>query len=43
MRIEAGEGMNPAVKDMWRSSMTLTPSYGEEIRAFWKLPADFSF
>jgi len=42
-RVRAGEGMNPAVTDMFRSSMTLTPSYAEYIRSFWQLPADFTF
>jgi len=39
----AGEGMSPAVTNMWRTSMQLTPEYGRELRAFWKLPEDFSF
>ena len=42
-RIMAKENMATAVTDMWRSSMELTPAYGEEIRAFWQLPDDFVF
>jgi len=35
--------MDPAVLDMWRSSMALSPDYGAELRAFWNLPDDFEF
>jgi N-methylhydantoinase B/oxoprolinase/acetone carboxylase alpha subunit len=42
-KVRAGEGMNSAVTEMFRSSMTLTPSYGEYIRSFWQLPEDFTF
>ena len=42
-RVQAGEGMDDAVKEMFRSSMTLTPTYGEQVRSFWQLPEDFSF
>jgi acetone carboxylase alpha subunit len=42
-RIRAGENMSPAVVDMWRSSMRLSPGYAAELRAFWNLPADFTF
>ncbi len=37
------ENMDPAVLQMWRSSMELSPDYAAELRAFWKLPADFEF
>jgi N-methylhydantoinase B/oxoprolinase/acetone carboxylase alpha subunit len=42
-QIIAKEGMATAVQDMWRSSMQLSPQYGEELKAFWQLPEDFSF
>ena len=42
-RIVAKEHMASAVLDMWRSSMELSPEYGEEIRAFWRLPEGFTF
>jgi hypothetical protein len=42
-RVAAGEGIHDAVKEMFRGSMTLTPSYGEAIRSFWQLPDDFTF
>jgi N-methylhydantoinase B/oxoprolinase/acetone carboxylase alpha subunit len=42
-KIMAKENMATAVTDMWRSSMELSPAYGEEIRAFWQLPDDFAF
>ncbi|MCP4908933.1 MAG: hypothetical protein GY910_28480 [bacterium] len=42
-RVEASEGMSSAVTNMWRTSMELTPEYGQELRAFWKLPDDFCF
>jgi N-methylhydantoinase B/oxoprolinase/acetone carboxylase alpha subunit len=42
-RVMAGEGMSSAVTKMWRTSMELTPEYGRELRAFWKLPEDFTF
>ena len=42
-RVEAKEGMATAVTDMWRSSMELSPDYGDEIKAFWQLPDDFTF
>ncbi len=35
--------MDTAVTDMWRSSMELSPDYGDEIKAFWQLPDDFTF
>ncbi len=41
-RVEARENMDPAVLEMWRSSMSLSPGYGDELRAFWKLPDDFT-
>jgi N-methylhydantoinase B/oxoprolinase/acetone carboxylase alpha subunit len=42
-KVAAKEQMASAVTDMWRSSFALTPGYGEEIRAFWQLPEDFTF
>jgi hypothetical protein len=42
-KVEARENMDPAVLEMWRSSMELSPSYGEELLAFWHLPDDFVF
>ena len=42
-RILARENMASAVLDMWRASMTLSPDYAAELRAFWKLPDDFTF
>ena len=42
-KILAREGMSDAVLRMWRSSMELSPDYGRELRAFWKLPEDFTF
>ncbi len=42
-RIEAQENMDVAVRRMWKSSMALSPSYAEELRAFWNLPEDFVF
>ncbi|MCH2172096.1 hydantoinase B/oxoprolinase family protein [Myxococcota bacterium] len=42
-RVLERENMDPAVLEMWRSSMTLTPDYGDELRAFWRLPDDFEF
>jgi N-methylhydantoinase B/oxoprolinase/acetone carboxylase alpha subunit len=37
------ENMADAVREMWRTSMNLSPDYAAEIRAFWKLPDDFTF
>ncbi|MFQ5699567.1 MAG: hypothetical protein ACE5IL_14970, partial [Myxococcota bacterium] len=42
-RVAARERMDPAVLDMWRSSMALSPDYAAELRAFWSLPPDFEF
>jgi hypothetical protein len=42
-KVAASENMDPAVIDMWRSSMKLSPDYGAELRAFWNLPEDFEF
>ncbi len=42
-RILAGENMASAVREMWRTSMALSPEYGRELRAFWQLPEDFTF
>jgi N-methylhydantoinase B/oxoprolinase/acetone carboxylase alpha subunit len=42
-KVRAGEGMAGAVKEMWRSSFSLTPAYAQEIRSFWQLPEDFTF
>jgi len=42
-KILARENMADAVLAMWRSSMALSPDYANELRAFWKLPDDFTF
>ncbi|HEM47471.1 MAG TPA: hypothetical protein ENO23_10560 [Alphaproteobacteria bacterium] len=42
-KVAAREGMDPAVIRMWRTSMELSPAYGEELRSFWNLPEDFTF
>jgi hypothetical protein len=42
-KILAKEKMADAVLDMWRSSMRLSPGYASELRAFWRLPDDFTF
>jgi N-methylhydantoinase B/oxoprolinase/acetone carboxylase alpha subunit len=42
-KILAKENMASAVLHMWRTSMELSPDYGREIRAFWRLPDDFAF
>lgn len=42
-RILAKEDMSEAVLEMWRSSLELSPDYGQELRAFWNLPPDFTF
>jgi len=42
-KIAAKENMSPAVLDMWRSSMDLSPDYGDELRRFWALDEDFVF
>ena len=42
-RVLARESMASAVLEMWRTSMKLSPDYAAEIRAFWKLPDDFTF
>jgi N-methylhydantoinase B/oxoprolinase/acetone carboxylase alpha subunit len=42
-KVAARENMDPAVLEMWRSSMRLAPKYGEDLRAFWQLPDDFTF
>ena len=42
-KVQAKENMDPAIIEMWRSSMELSPEYGTELRAFWKLPEDFTF
>ena len=39
----ARENMDPAVLDMWRTSMENSPNYAVELRAFWHLPEDFEF
>ena len=41
--ILAKENMAAAVQDMWRGAMELSPGYAQELRAFWKLPEDFTF
>jgi len=43
VKVEAQENMDPAVLRMWSTSMELSPAYAEELRSFWKLPADFVF
>lgn len=42
-KIVAKENMADAVLTMWRTSMELSPEYGEEMRTFWNLPDDFTF
>lgn len=42
-KVEAREDMDVAVLEMWRSAMRLSPRYGDDLRAFWQLPADFTF
>ncbi|MCZ7631396.1 MAG: hydantoinase B/oxoprolinase family protein [Microthrixaceae bacterium] len=42
-KVAAKENMDPAVLEMWRSSMSLSPDFGAELRAFWGLPDDFEF
>ncbi len=42
-KVEAKENMSSAVTDMWRTSMQLSPSFGAELKAFWKLADDFTF
>jgi hypothetical protein len=42
-KVAAKEGMAPAVLQMWRSSLALSPGYARELRAFWRLPDDFAF
>lgn len=42
-KVETQENMDLAVRKMWESSMRLSQDYGDEIRKFWKLPADFTF
>ena len=42
-KVAAREGMHTAVTQMWRDSMRLSPDYAREVRAFWRLPADFEF
>jgi N-methylhydantoinase B/oxoprolinase/acetone carboxylase alpha subunit len=42
-RVAARENTDAAVKEMFRTSFTLTPPYGEQVRAFWQLPEDFTF
>lgn len=42
-KILVRENMADAVLAMWRSSMALSPDYANELRAFWKLPDDFTF
>jgi N-methylhydantoinase B/oxoprolinase/acetone carboxylase alpha subunit len=43
VKVQAQEGMNPAVIRMWAGSMELSPRYAEELRRFWNLPVDFTF
>ena len=42
-KVEARENMDEAVLVMWRTSMELSPDYGEELKRFWNLPAEFEF
>jgi N-methylhydantoinase B/oxoprolinase/acetone carboxylase alpha subunit len=42
-KVIAKENMSDAVLEMWRTSMALSPDYGRELKAFWKLPEDFTF
>ncbi len=42
-RVMAKENMDEAVCTMWRSSMELSPDYGQEIKSFWQLPENFAF
>lgn len=42
-KVAARQGMDPAVLTMWRTSMELSPDYGDELRRFWGLPSDFCF
>lgn len=42
-KVQAKENMDPAVTQMWRDSMRLSPDYARDLRAFWQLPADFEF
>jgi hypothetical protein len=42
-KVQSGEGMAAAVKNMWRTSMELSPTYAAELRAFWQLPEDFTY
>jgi hypothetical protein len=43
LKVQSGEGMAGAVKNMWRTSMELSPAYAAELRAFWQLPEDFTY
>jgi N-methylhydantoinase B/oxoprolinase/acetone carboxylase alpha subunit len=42
-KVQSGEGMADAVKNMWRTSMELSPGYAAELKAFWQLPDDFTY
>jgi len=42
-KVQGREQMDPAVIQMWRDSMRLSPEYARELRAFWRLPDDFEF
>ena len=42
-KIAEKKGMAPAVLDMWRTSMKLSPDYARDLKAFWKLPEEFEF
>ena len=42
-KVQAEENMDPAILTMWSTCMELSPKYGEELRAFWALPEDFTF
>ncbi|MFN8036477.1 MAG: hydantoinase B/oxoprolinase family protein [Acidimicrobiia bacterium] len=42
-KVAERENMAPAVLEMWRQSMKLSPDYAAELRTFWDLPDDFEF
>jgi len=42
-KVAEKKGMAPAVLDMWRTSMKLSPDYARDLKAFWKLPEEFEF
>jgi N-methylhydantoinase B/oxoprolinase/acetone carboxylase alpha subunit len=42
-KVQSGEGMADAVKQMWKGSWELSPGYAAEVRGFWALPEDFTY